>query len=68
MGLRPGVFGGQPLERPAYKGIIHRTARPLENTDLVMNNLFWIGVYPGIDEVQMNFMCDVIQKFMEKRI
>jgi CDP-6-deoxy-D-xylo-4-hexulose-3-dehydrase len=36
----------------------------LRNTDLVMNNLFWIGVYPGIDKKKMDYMLGIIEYFL----
>jgi len=62
------LFGGNLLKQPAYTDIHYRIAGTLEHTDLVMENVFWIGVYPGINQEKMNFMCDVICQFMEKWI
>jgi len=62
------LFGGNLLKQPAYTDIHYRIAGTLEHTDLVMENVFWIGVYPGINQEKMNFMCDVICQFMEKQI
>jgi CDP-6-deoxy-D-xylo-4-hexulose-3-dehydrase len=62
------LFGGNLLKQPAYSGITYRTVGPLKNTDIVMNDLFWIGVYPGIDREKIDFMCNVICKFIEKRM
>jgi len=42
------LFGGNLTKQPAYSDMISRSAGSLDNTDLVMNNLFWIGVYPGL--------------------
>ena len=59
------LFGGNLTRQPAYKGIKFRQADPLENTDQVMNNLFWIGVYPGITEKKINYIISVIKGFFE---
>ncbi|WP_343089263.1 lipopolysaccharide biosynthesis protein RfbH [Methanocalculus natronophilus] len=57
------LFGGNLLKQPAYLGIPHRVASSLENTDRVMNNLFWIGVYPGIDEEQNAYILNSFNQF-----
>ena len=59
------LFAGNLTRQPAYKGIKFRQADPLENTDQVMNNLFWIGVYPGITEKKINYIISVIKGFFE---
>jgi CDP-6-deoxy-D-xylo-4-hexulose-3-dehydrase len=42
------LFGGNLIKQPAYSDMNYRQIGSLENTDLVMDNLFWIGVYPGL--------------------
>ncbi|MCM8816247.1 MAG: lipopolysaccharide biosynthesis protein RfbH [Candidatus Omnitrophica bacterium] len=60
------LFGGNLLRQPAYQGIIRKTIGNLKNTDYVMNNLFWIGVYPGITEEKMKYILNTFDKFMQK--
>jgi CDP-6-deoxy-D-xylo-4-hexulose-3-dehydrase len=60
------LFGGNLTKQPAYKNAKYRIYGSLRNTDLVMNNLFWIGVYPGLDAERLNYMKDTIIKFMQK--
>ncbi len=50
------LFGGNLLKQPAYQNIKYRVIGKLENTDLVMNNFFWIGVYPGLSPEKLKFM------------
>ena len=59
------LFGGDLLRQPAYKDIKYRTDGKLTNTDLVMNNLFWIGVYPGITKEKLNYVAEVMNNFFE---
>jgi len=61
------LFGGNLLKQPAYKNIKYRLAGNLKNTDFIMNNLFWIGVYPGINQAQLDYMIDKIAEFVKKR-
>lgn len=58
------LFGGNLIKQPAYQNINYRIADNLKNTDLVMNNLFWVGVYPGITEEKMNYMIKVFKEFL----
>ena len=57
------LFGGNLLRQPAYKGIEHRVIGNLENTDLIMRNTFWLGVYPGLTKEMLNYVIEVIAEF-----
>ena len=59
------LFAGNLTKQPAYLKIRHRVYGSLGNTDLVMNNLFWIGVYSGIDKVKSDFMIKKITDFIK---
>lgn len=62
------LFGGNLTKQPAYKDINFRIIGSLENTDNVMNNLFWIGVYPGITEEKMKYMLRIFEEFFKEFI
>ncbi len=57
------LFGGNLLRQPAYTGCEHRVAGGLENTDFVMNNVFWIGVYPGLTKPMLDYVASSISDF-----
>ena len=58
------LFSGNLLRHPAFQGIPHRVVGDLTNTDVVMNQAFFIGVYPGIDEAQLDYIADAFDRFM----
>ncbi len=59
------LFSGNLLCHPAYLNIPHRISGDLTNTNLIMNNTFFIGLYPGIDETQLDYISDVFSRFMK---
>ncbi|MDP2927677.1 MAG: lipopolysaccharide biosynthesis protein RfbH [Candidatus Omnitrophota bacterium] len=62
------LFGGNLLKQPAYKNIKHRVLGNLKNTDLVMNNLFWIGVYPGLTKPMLSYVERILHNFFRMTI
>ena len=58
------LFGGNLLKQPAYADIKYRAPGALVNTNLVMDNLFWIGVYPGIGGIQIKYILNTFNKFL----
>ena len=52
------LFGGNLVRQPAYQDVEHRVAAPLTNTDFVMNQVFWIGVYPGITPAMLDYVLE----------
>lgn len=61
------LFGGNLTKQPAYLNIKKRIVGSLKNTDLVMNNLFWIGVYPGITKEKLKYIGEVFDEFFENK-
>ena len=58
------LFSGNLLRQPAFMHIEHRVVGDLTNTDAIMNRSFFIGVYPGIDESQLQYIGSVFDRFM----
>ncbi|RKF17818.1 lipopolysaccharide biosynthesis protein RfbH [Alginatibacterium sediminis] len=56
------LFAGNLTRQPYFKDVKYRVVGELTNTDLIMNNTFWIGVYPGLTKQHLDF---VIEKFEE---
>ena len=61
------LFGGNLLRQPAYQSIQHRVVGDLGNSDLVMNQLFWIGVYPGLTGEMLDFVIESFHAFASSR-
>lgn len=57
------LFGGNLLKQPAFDKISYRIVGDLKNTDLVMNNLFWIGVYPGLTTGMIDYVISIFDDF-----
>ena len=60
------LFGGNLTKQPAYIGKNHRIISELANTDYIMNNSFWIGVYPGITNGMREYVLESFDKFFKK--
>jgi CDP-6-deoxy-D-xylo-4-hexulose-3-dehydrase len=61
------LFGGNLARQPAYLGVPSRTIGDLSNSDFVMNNTLWLGVYPGLTEEMLNYVVDSIHEFVSGR-
>jgi len=57
------LFAGNLTKQPAYKDVEYRISGELTNPDYIMRNTIFIGVYPGIDDVRMNYILSVFNKF-----
>lgn len=60
------LFGGNLIRQPAFMNIERRVVGDLKNTDLIMNNTFFIGVYPGIGEEEINYVLDKFNEFFQQ--
>ena len=64
------LFSGNLIRHPAfdeYRGTdAYRVVENLENTDFIMNNSFWVGVYPGMTDEMVDYMAQVISEAVEQ--
>jgi CDP-6-deoxy-D-xylo-4-hexulose-3-dehydrase len=57
------LFAGNLTRQPYMKGRNFRISGELTNTDIVMNDTFWIGVYPGLSREMLDFVINRIETF-----
>ncbi|NMP23945.1 lipopolysaccharide biosynthesis protein RfbH [Sulfobacillus harzensis] len=68
-GVRTRVlFSGNLLRQPAYKDSSLRVAGPLDNADYVMNNTFWVGVYPALGPDSMHYIADTLHDALNGKV
>ena len=58
------LFGGNLLRQPAFMGTPRRVVGELTNTDIVMNDTFWIGVWPGLTIPMLDYMIEKLHKIL----
>ena len=57
-------FGGNMTKQPAYINIEKRIVGTLDNSDKVMNDSFWIGVWPGLNKEHLEFIFLKVKEFL----
>ncbi len=57
------LFAGNLLKQPYFKDVQYRIVGDLTNTDLTMNNTFWIGVQPTLNQEHLDFVADKLGEF-----
>jgi CDP-6-deoxy-D-xylo-4-hexulose-3-dehydrase len=58
------LFGGNLLRQPAFMGTPRRVVGELTNTDIVMNDTFWIGVWPGLTIPMLDYMLSTLHEIL----
>jgi len=62
------LFGGNLVRQPYMLGKNYRIIGDLTNTDRIMNNTFWVGVYPGLSPSHVTYIIDCIREFVKDTI
>jgi len=57
------LFAGNLVRQPYMQGRHYRISGELTNTDRVMNDTFWVGVYPGLSREMLDFVVDKLESF-----
>ena len=57
------LFAGNLLKQPYFKDVEYRVVGDLTHTDKTMNDTFWIGVQPALDEVHFDFVAEKMEEF-----
>ena len=58
------LFAGNLTRQPYFEGRTYRVNGELKNTDKIMNDTFWIGVYPGLSQAMLDFAAEKIETFI----
>ncbi|MDM5263702.1 lipopolysaccharide biosynthesis protein RfbH [Sulfurovum sp. XTW-4] len=66
------LFAGNMLSHPLFDSLNedeeYRVVGELTNTDIIMNNSFWIGLYPGMGDDAINYMIKKIREFVKANV
>jgi CDP-6-deoxy-D-xylo-4-hexulose-3-dehydrase len=62
------LFGGNLTKQPAYKNSNYRILNSLENTDKVMNDGFWLGVWPGLNDNHYDYIFMIISNYLKNSL
>lgn len=60
------LFSGNLTRQPAYKDVNYRVVGDLTQTDVAMNQTFWIGVYPKLTAVMLDYVLETFADFMRQ--
>ena len=60
------TFSGMAIKQPYFKNIKYRVYGDLNNTDTIMNNTFWLGIFPGLDKEQLDYIIESIKSFLSR--
>ena len=60
------LFGGNLMRQPAYADREFRSVGELPNTDFVMNQVFWIGVYPGLSQAMLEHIAATLKSYVQQ--
>ena len=57
------LFARNLAKQPYFQDIEYRIASDLTNTDITMNKTLWLGIYPGLEKDQLDYVTEKIKDF-----
>ena len=57
------LFAGNITKQPSFKDVGYRIQGTLKNTNIIMNQTFWLGVYPGIETEHLDYVIEKLEGF-----
>jgi len=57
------LFGGNLTKQPYFKDQKYRISGNLNNTDIIMEQTFWIGIYPKLNKTHFDYIADKLESF-----
>jgi len=57
------LFAGNLIKQPYFSDVNYRVSGNLDNTDLIMNNTFWLGVFPGLSHEKLDYVVENLEEF-----
>jgi len=61
------LFAGNIIRHPSFENVNYGVCGNLKNTDIIMNNTFWMGVYPRLSLKMIEYIINKIEKFIKRR-
>ena len=57
------LFAGNLTKQPYFKGVEYRVVGDLTNTDITMNQTFWVGIYPALGEEHLEYIAEKLEEY-----
>ena len=62
------IFAGNLIKQPYFKNKFFKTSSSLQNTENIMNNSFWIGVFPGLSREMLEYIVEQFNSFSRSNL
>jgi CDP-6-deoxy-D-xylo-4-hexulose-3-dehydrase len=60
------LFSGNLIKQPYMKNLNFKVIGELKNTDFIMENTFWVGLYPGLSTKHLEYVCQKIISYFKR--
>jgi len=57
------LFAGNLTRQPYFEGVEYKRIGTLDNTDIIMNRTFWVGIYPGLNNKQLDYIANRLETY-----